>query len=85
MLYKPIKPKNITKYEYIGDIKFVTEDANLKIAPVNSGVILDFINSGIIFGTNNVHFVDSDGTKILEIATPTNESNISITNEGYIK
>ena len=38
----------------------------------------------MIFGTNNVHFVDSDGTKILEIATTTNESNISITNEGFI-
>ena len=46
--------------------------------------MFDFINSGIIFGTNNVHFVDNDGTNILEIAITTNDNNNKIINDGLI-
>ena len=42
------------------------------------------MNSGIIFGTNNVHFVDNDGTNILEIAITINDNNINTINDGLI-
>ena len=49
--------------------------------------MFDFINSGIIFGTNNVHFVDNDGTNILEIAITIKDNNNKIINVivGLIK
>ena len=49
---------NTTKYENTGVIILVADDASLNNAPVNSGVIFDFINNGINVGAKYVHFVD---------------------------
>ena len=56
-------------------------EANLNIAPVNSGVIFDFMNNGIIPGTNICHFVAIDGTNNPATTIATNDNNINIINE----
>ena len=75
---------NTTKYENTGVIILVADDAILNNAPVNSGVIFDFINNGINVGAKYVHFVDIDVTNKLEINITKNETIIRTINDKSI-
>ena len=75
---------NTTKYENTGVIILVADDASLNNAPVNSGVIFDFINNGINVGAKYVHFVDIDVTNKLEINITKNETIIRTINDKSI-
>ena len=76
-----MNPTNTAKYGNTGDITFDTLDESLNIAPVNSGVKLDFIHNGITQGVNNDHFVAVDDIRVPDNINAIQEINISITNE----
>ena len=84
LLYKPINPTYITKYENNGVIGFVTDAASLNIAPVNSGVIFDFINVGNNVGANICHLALVDGNNKFDIAIAKNDNKINTTNEALL-
>ena len=79
-----MNPTYTTKYENNGVIGLVTDAANLNIAPVNSGVIFDFINAGNNVGANTVHLALVDGKNKFDIAIAKNDNNINTTNDALL-